>query len=229
MNKIYCFSGSGKSRKIANFFAEKLNIPIIEISDMLSADEFSAETAVIVFPVYCQNLPDPVRDFLPKLNAENTVFIASYGRKSFGNVIYDAANLVSANTIAGACVPMGHSFLNEPDNFNFELLEPILERIACPEIAYIPKEHKVFYADLIPAKRTQLAVIMERSDSCDHCGKCIEKCPMHAMKDSCPSKNCIRCLRCVNECPKKALSFKIIPILRLYLETKRKDKLRIYL
>ena len=229
MNRIYYFSGSGKSRRLAEYFGQKLSFPVLDITQKLSPEELSSETAVVVFPVYCQNLPDPLLVFLPKLKAENIAFIALYGKKSFGNVIFDAAKLTNAVIIAGACVPCGHSFLSEPDNFDFSTLEPIIQRIKSPSPAKLAKERKDFYADLVPAKRTQLCVKISRSSSCIHCGTCIKNCPMHTMTENSIGKNCIRCLRCVNDCPKKALSFKTSAFLKLYLTRNCKNEFKIYL
>ncbi len=229
MTEVYYFSGSGKSRRLAEYFGKRLDAPIADITKICSESDFSAETAVVVFPVYCQNLPDPVAEFIPKLKAENIIFIATYGRKSYGNVIADAAKITSANVIAASCVPCGHSFLGEDDDFDFEALEPIFSKIGLLSPAIIASSKKDFYADFVPAKRTQLGVKLIRSENCTHCGKCIQNCPTGAMTDIKIGKDCIRCLRCVNECPQKALSFKTLWFMKIYLENKRKNELKIYL
>ena len=230
MNKIFYFSGSGKSFRLASMLKDYLGFPLIKIENNISIETLECKTAVIVFPVYCQNLPDPVKDFIPKLKAENIAFATLYGRKSYGNVIYDAAHLTNAVTVAGVCIPSGHSFLSEDDDFHFEALFPFIERIKFPEKAKITKSKKSFYADLIPAQRTQIAVKITRSDLCSKCGNCIENCPMGAINDNLIiNKNCIRCLNCINNCPKKALSFKTHPLLKFYLITDRKNELKFYL
>ncbi|MBR2041229.1 MAG: 4Fe-4S binding protein [Oscillospiraceae bacterium] len=228
MIKVYYFSGSGKSRRLAEYFGKKLDSPVLDITK-LSPDDYFSETAVVIFPVYCQNLPDAVFDFLPKLKAEKVVFAATYGRKSYGNVIMDASEITNAKIIAGVCVPCGHSFLDEPDDFDFDAFEPIFERIKNPESAVISKAKKVFYADLVPARRTQIGVKLFRNQNCNHCGKCIENCPTGAMEENSIGKNCIRCLRCVNECSQKALDFKTLQFMRIYLCRNRKNELKFYL
>lgn len=228
MTEIFYFSGSGKSRRLAEYFGKKLNVTIHDITK-ISPEEFSPEIAVIIFPVYCQNLPDSLLDFLPKLNAKKTVFIATYGRISYGNVIMDAAKLTDAEVIAGVCVPCGHSFLAETDDFDLDSLEPVFERINNPQKAVINKAKKDFYADFVPAKRTQIGVKLTRTDKCNHCGKCKENCPVGAMGENKIGKNCIRCLRCVNECPQNALNFETLGFMRLYLTFNRKNELKFYL
>ena len=228
MTEIFYFSGSGKSRRLAEYFSERLSAPIHDITK-ISAEEFSPETAVIVFPVYCQNLPDNVKEFLPILKAEKAVLIATYGKISYGNVIMDAAEITNAEIIAGVCVPCGHSFLDEHDDFDFDALEPIFERINNPNAAVITKSKKDFYADLVPARRTQIGVKLKRNEKCNLCGKCIENCPTGAMNEKEIGKSCIRCLRCINECPQKALEFKTLGFMRLYLTFSRKNELKFYL
>lgn len=226
MDKIFYFSGSGKSRRLAEFLGNKLDT---EIFDIVNTADFSAETSIVVFPVYCQNLPDPVADFLKELKTTNIAFVATYGKKSFGNVIEDAVKISSGKFIGGVCVPCGHSFLSEPDNFDFEAIKPFIDRIKNPEIANIKHFHKDFYADLIPAKRTRIGVKIKRNDNCINCGKCSKNCPMRAIKNGFIDKNCIRCLRCVSECPENALEFETLWFMNVYLKHNRKSKIELIL
>lgn len=64
---VYCFSGAGHSLSVAKRIAERLNAPVCLIGQ---AAFYGAETAVIVFPVYCQNIPTPVRGFLLSVSAK---------------------------------------------------------------------------------------------------------------------------------------------------------------
>lgn len=224
MNRIYYFSGSGKTRRLAQFFYNKLGFELCDISKREGRLCNNANIAVVLFPVYCQNIPDPMRDFLPTLKAEKVAFVATYGRKSYGNVIEDAVKLTSAEFIGGACVPCGHSFLDEDDCFDFESFSPIVDRINDPKPAKVEHGKKVFYADLIPAQRTRIGVKINRNDSCTHCGKCIADCPMGAMEEKRINNNCIRCLKCVKECPENALDFKTLWFMKLYLENGKKNR-----
>ena len=226
MDKIFYFSGSGKSRRLAEFLGKELNT---EVFDITKISDFSAKTAIVVFPVYCQNLPDPVADFLKKLKSENIAFAATYGRKSYGNVIEDAVKISAGKFIGGVCVPCGHSFLSEPDNFNFEVLLPFIEKLKHPKTAKTEHSHKDFYADFIPAKRTRIGVKIKRNDKCISCGKCTENCPMGTIKNGIIGKDCIRCLRCVTECPENALEFKTLWFMKAYLIPGRKNEIKFYI
>ena len=228
MNRIYYFSGSGKTRRLAQFFYNKLGFELCDIAKNESKFCTDADTAVVLFPIYCQNIADPMKDFLPKLNAEKVAFVATYGRKSYGNVIEDAVKLTAAEFIGGACVPCGHSFLDEEDGFDFESLSPIIDRINDPKPAKVEHGEKVFYADLIPAQRTRIGVKISRNDSCTHCGKCITDCPMGAMEENSINGKCIRCLKCVKECTENALEFKTLWFMKLYLENGKKNETKLY-
>ena len=226
MDKIFYFSGSGKSRRLAEYLGKELKT---EVFDITKVSDFSAGTAIVVFPVYCQNLPDPVLYFLKKLKTENIAFAATYGRKSYGNVIEDAVKISSGNFIGGVCVPCGHSFLSEEDDFDFNSVIPFVERIKNPKPAKTEHSQKDFYADLIPAKRTRIGVKIKKNDNCINCGKCSENCPVGAIKNGMIGKNCIRCLRCVTDCPENALEFKTLWFMKAYLISGRKNEIKFYL
>ena len=141
MTKIYCFSGSGHSFAVAKALSDMLDCKVAWIgfkNEIISKDD----TAVVVFPVYCQNIPKPVKSFLKTLFVQHIVLIATYGKISYGNVLYEAQKLVHGDIIAGAYIPIGHSFLDGDCSFDTEYLIPISERIKAAKKIHIPKTHK---------------------------------------------------------------------------------------
>ena len=229
MDKVFYFSGSGKSRRFAEYIGKQISAPVFDITKIHSDDIFCADTAVLIFPVYCQNLPEPIKEFLPNLKAKYIAIGALYGRKSYGNVIEDAVKLTDSVFIGGVCVPCGHSFLGEPDDFDFDTVSPFILRIKENTEAKTEKGKKDFYADLIPAKRTRIGVKIKRNDSCINCKKCSNNCPMNAIENGKINKNCIRCLRCVSECPEKALEYKTLWFMKIYLKNGRRNNIKFYL
>jgi len=227
MTAVYCFSGSGHSRAVADFFAGQLGCRVTGICAGMTVPE--AETALVVFPVYCQNIPAPVKTLLCALRAEYVVLIATYGRISYGNVLWEAAQLVRGQVIAGACVPMGHTYLSADKTFDKEALLPILRRIESPQRAQIPREHKDLLADLFPAWRSRVGVKLIRTADCRGCGVCSRSCPVQAIQNGRAGSRCIRCLRCVTVCPHKALQFQNSWVLQKYLDSHCKDTLVLYL
>ena len=229
MINLYSFSATGRTQKISEYFSKSLGIDIIDIDQRKIYENLCSNIAVVVFPVYCQNIPFPVKVALSNIKAENFVIIATYGKKSFGNVIYDATKLVCGNLIAAAYVPIGHTYLSEDVDFDCSLLEPILNRISNPKTIKTPKFFKNPLADFIPEVRSRIGVKIKKTNACNGCNVCAEKCVMKAILKGEINGNCIRCLRCVDACPNKALTVKYNPFLTLYLKNTYKEKFKYFI
>lgn len=224
MRKVWYFSAAGHSLQVARYFAQALKAPLCEIGSTAE----SADTAVVVFPVYCQNIPEPVKAFLPRLSAKNVALIATYGKMGCGNVLWEATRLVKGRVIAGAYVPTGHTYLGQGSNTDFSALEPVLQRIQTPQPVTIPKRKKWWLADVMPNLRSRISVKLRKTEDCSECGLCSYNCPMGAMQNGNPGKNCIRCLRCAVQCPRQAISVSYHPFLRRYLRKPRQEEWIIY-
>lgn len=229
MNALYCFSGTGHSRAVARFFARELGLDIQEIgSGFFGAGERS-DVAILVFPVYGQNLPSPVKEALRSIAADDMVLVATYGRMSYGNVLWEAARLTRSRVIAAACLPTGHTYLGEPAEWDPGAMRPILERIAHPKQAEVRRTHKNPLADFFPSCRSRYGVRIQKNESCGDCRLCEKGCPIGAMFHGQPSRRCLRCLRCVEHCPRQALQVTYHPLLKRYLKKKRKSGFLLYL
>jgi len=228
MTGVYYFSGSGHSRAVAAAISGMLHCGVAEIGRDSGVDLMDG-TIVVVFPVYCQNIPAPVKTFLRNVRAEHVVLIAVYGKISYGNVLYEAKRLVHTQVIAGAYIPMGHTFLSGDACFDEAFLLPIVQRIRSPQKAHIPKSRKNLLADVFPALRSRLSVKITKNDRCDNCGTCEENCPAGAIRSGKIHSGCIRCMRCVSQCPRHALQYKNIRILQRDLERHCKEEYVLYL
>lgn len=228
MIEVYYFSGSGHSFAVAKKISQQLKCEITEIGGK-NEKISTGETSIIVFPVYCQNIPNPVKLFLQKNTSKYIVLIATYGKISYGNVLYEAEKLVRGEVIAGAYIPMGHTFLNGDYSFDTSVLSPITERIKSPQRADIPKTPKNPLSNIFPAFRSRIGVEIIKNKHCNNCGICEINCPVQAIKDSKINTKCIRCLRCVTNCPQYALQYKNRLILKKYLESHYKEKTAVYL
>ena len=222
---VYCFSGSGHSLAVAEALAQELHCGVCSMEGNTAV----AETAVVVFPVYCQNIPKPVKTFLKTLQAKHVVLITTYGKISWGNVLYEARKLVSGQVIAGACIPMGHTFLNGDHEFDRQILLPIVQRIHAPKEARIPRTRKNPLANLFPALRSRVGVKITKGEGCDGCGLCEKNCPMGTIRKGRIHAACIRCMRCVTNCPNRALQYKNSPILDWYLKRYCREEHALYL
>ena len=215
MTAVYYFSGSGHSRAVAEYLARELDTDLIEITN--STPLPSCDTAVIVFPVYCQNIPAPIIPFLKSLHTKNVAMIATYGGISHGNVLFEAARMISPALTASEYIKTGHSYLGEPAGFDPSGLTEVIEKIKLGQPNEASRSRKNPLADFFPAWRSRIGVKIRRLDTCTSCGKCTERCPMNAINNGIPNNNCIRCLRCVSECPNGALEFSLSPIMKFYL------------
>lgn len=106
MTTVYCFSATGRTKQVAQYVAQMLSCRLLELSLDWQPDSFENEVAVVVFPVYCQSLPLPVKKALPLISASDFILIAAYGRKSFGNALKEAAELVKGRVIGGRMFPL---------------------------------------------------------------------------------------------------------------------------
>lgn len=227
MTKIYCFSGSGHSLAVANALARMFSCQVEPIS--LAGEGVTGEVAVVVFPVYCQNIPEPVKRFLKQLTAKRIALIATYGKISYGNVLYEAQKLVQGEIIAGAYIPIGHTFLNGDYAFDASYLLPIAQRITAPQKAVIHKTRKNPLANIFPSLRSRIGGKITKEKNCSHCGLCESSCPMGNIRNGQIHSSCIRCLRCVTSCPQKALQYKNGWILDKYLKSYCKEEYVLFL
>lgn len=218
MTTVYYFSGSGKTKEVATFVANELNFPLKEISENKHDCQ---DAAVVVFPVYCQNIPKPVYNFLKKLDTEKIALIATYGRISHGNVLKECELVLKGKIIAAVYLPCNHSYLSDECDFSKDDLKSIIAKIKQSnqsDCVKILKSKKSVFADFFPALRSRISVKISKTSDCTNCGKCDGVCPIGAMKNGKPNDKCIRCLKCIKSCPNHALTVKYSRTLTNYLK-----------
>ena len=228
--RLFCFSGGGHSRAAADILAKNLNIPVTDITapaERVTQPPAIAPTiSVIVFPVYCQRMPRPVRTFLRNLSEGYVVPVAVWGCVSHGDVLRQAQRAARVPTVAAAYIPAGHSYLpatddeNLPDRSALARLATAVRTLAQSpprSSVCLPRAPRNPLADLFPGWRSRLSVRLTRGADCSHCGICTAACPASAMHDGIPDNHCIRCLHCVSVCPRHALSFSCSHLLIRYL------------
>ena len=223
MNAVVYFSCTGQSEKVAKEIAEKLSYPIYELKN--AEGEF--ENLVAVFPVHCQGIPKAVKKFLKTVKAIYITLIATYGRASAGNAVYEAYKAVNKRVIAAAALPSRHSY-----NYDFaevrKVPAEIYDKISHPSYIKIPQRFKAPFAGFLPAVRSRILIKIKRRDNCNGCNACTKACPQGAINCGNIKRNCIRCLKCVSVCPNGALKVKKGIILKSYLKKPKCEKTYIY-
>lgn len=226
MIDVYCFSGGGHSADVAAYCAERLGGRIICIG---SDTVCRGERALIVFPVYCENLPPPVVGFLRRAEVGCAAFIATYGGMSYGRVLYDAQQLFPGSLIAGAYVPTEHSLTCDGYRFDGMPLAPLLAKLSEGGMEIeLPKTPKHILSDFAPAWRSRIGAKLVRGRNCAGCNVCGAACPMDAMQRGRANGACIRCLKCVRVCPRRALCVRLSPVLRHCLRHRRCNETIVY-
>lgn len=225
MNGIIYYSNTGQSRKIAEYLSDKTSFPLYDIYD-LPTREF--DTAVLVFPVHCQNLPDPVKIFLKNIGIKIFGVIATYGRMCHGNVLYEIQKRYNRTVCAAAYVPTKHAYLNESDFTDLDALEPFVSKLNDPNPVSIPKSYKNPLSVMFKKLRSRMGVKIYKDGKCDNCGICDKICKNNAIINGKTNRRCIRCLKCVAECPNNALRFNNRLPMRMYLRKKKINELTIY-
>ncbi|MDE6758002.1 MAG: 4Fe-4S binding protein [Clostridia bacterium] len=226
MNAIVYYSNTNQSKRIAGYFADKLDYALLDIFDMT---EFEFDNLILVFPIYCQNLPDKIKKFLSQTQAPNLTLIATYGRMCHGNVLCEAQKKFGLNVIAAAYVPTKHSYLQEAEFEDFKELDCVVEKVLAPCPVAIPRSYKNVFSNFLKNQRSRIGVKIYKTPQCDGCNICSQICKNNAISHGVTNKDCIRCLKCINACPKNALKFKLRSPMRIYLKKKKQNKLEIYI
>ena len=166
MKAVNFYSNTGQSRMIAKYFSEKLEYPLINIEDNEARD---FDDLVLVFPVLCQNIPDMVKGLLEKTDAKNLTLIATYGKMSCGNVLYEIQKKYKKNIVAAAYLPTKHSYIEDDDSFSdFDSLLSIVEKIKAPSGITLPKLHKNALVNLLPEARNRIGIKIYQTRSARH-------------------------------------------------------------
>lgn len=229
MTRVLYFSAAGHSRAIAEYFASLLGLEAEDILRFSPGEVIEADMMVLVFPVYCQTLPLPLRSLIGRIEASRFVLVASYGQMHHGNALYEAAALCKGEIVGAAYIPTGHSYLREEADFDRSAIAALSERMKEPGKLTLPPERSQSWAAVFPALRCRLGVRITKNSRCTGCGVCNTQCPIGTMNCGKPGGDCIRCLRCVHFCPEGALDFKLSLPMRLYLGKKKINDTILYL
>lgn len=235
MNGIIYYSNTNQSKIVAEYFVNKIGWDLYDLNNYehtQKAVKATFEKVVLIFPVYCQNIPNVVKDFLKKLNARYLTLIATYGKMCYGRVLYEIQkDYTNGEIIAAAYVPMKHSYLQEETETNLDALSSVIQKtLSNPKPIIIKKTYKNLFANIGKDMRSRMLVkITFDKDKCISCGQCETQCLFNGISNGKVNNNCKRCLKCVTNCPRGALEFHNSFILNIYLKKKPINYCEIYI
>ena len=232
MNRIYFFTGTGNSLKVAKDIANALGdceiVAIYKGTDMKIPIGY--RRIGFVFPVYYFGLPDMVANFirqaeLTKENAEYYFAVATPGGFS-GKPIVQMARLLSEKDIHldyGAKIRMnanyivsygsiGLYYVTAMKSYNKHIGKIIhdIKNTTTAEIEKYSKYYEKIYLDTI-CNVHNIDDGYHASDACTSCGICTKVCPANniTLQDGRPvfRHRCECCMACIQHCPNKALNY----------------------
>lgn len=235
MKQVVCFSASGNSLKIAQYLAQHLQWPLVDITAYQGRPEVSEtvlDVVVIVFPIYGQTLNPVCWQYLKSIQARYFCLLFTYGKMNPGNVLKTASKHLHGSLMAAALIPTNHTYLEVGEFQDYPQLQPLLAKlnrhdfnpITVPALGQNPLRW------VFPKLRSHYNVAMKVDlKKCLQCGICQSLCPMDAIQPPNINSSCLRCLRCYHHCPTQAITIRYRLGLRLYLKKKQHDQFYLYL
>lgn len=233
---IFCFSGTGNSRYIAEKIAQDLQENVIDLNAKIKAGDHApvqtGRDVILATPTYAWRIPRIASEWLAQTElrgAERIWFVMNCGSE-IGNAAKYNTNLALQKKLQY----MGTIQIVMPENYiaMFNAPQPqeardIIER-AKPQIAdaiACLREGKAFAAprnNLYDRAMSSLvnpvfykvfvkANAFHASDACTGCGLCAGKCTMNNIHivNAKPvwGKDCTHCMACICYCPSKAIEY----------------------
>lgn len=231
-NRIYFYTGTGNSLRIAKIIAEEVrDCEIIAITEHVEPTiPAGYERIGFVFPVYFQGLPKIVEDFIQNADfsgQQDTYFfaIATYGAVH-GNALPQIEKQLNEQGISlhyGQNLRMFSNYVvmyNMSKNVTKETVQseqktrPIARDITNKRQNHIPVFNKLVHwyyqkqMSRVPGADVNFSV----SDACVSCGRCKAVCASGniIMEDGRPvfQHHCNQCVGCIQYCPKQAINYK---------------------
>lgn len=234
MNRVYFYTGTGNSLRIAEKIAQQLQecevVAITLNTDIVIPEGY--DRIGFVFPVYFQGIPKILMDFLgnarfPKQGQTYYFSVATYG-KLHGNALSWMDTLLNNKGIKLDYGKNLKMFSNYVVLYNMSRdIEKITEQsevmgnyiasdINKKKTNTVSRGNSIlnwYYKKQI-RRLSKLDVHFSVSDSCISCGRCAEVCAARniIMEDGKPKfqHHCNQCMGCIQFCPKKAINYKNI-------------------
>jgi len=234
---ILYFTGTGNSKFVADYLAEKLDDETVSLNKIIKSGEklncSSEKPYVIVAPIYAWRLPAVVEETITNSQLDgckNVYCIITMGENS-GNTDKYIKKIISDKGMnftgyIGVAMQNNYLFMEKMPKPReaakaLNIVIPKLDKIAASINAGQPlkKDDKTPMAALMSGvvnmgfNRFMVKNQELKADSdCISCGKCAQLCPVNNidMSEGKPSfkGNCCGCLACLHHCPKQAINVK---------------------
>ncbi len=225
---IFYFSGTGNSKWVAEYLANKLDDSVINIVDVKDKSYTFTEgqRVGLVFPVYAWSAPQIVFEFARKINV-NGAFVysictcgseAGKTMKKLGKVIpLNSAYSISmpSNYIIGMSSESEEEIQTKITNAK-ERLDTIfsdIDKCICKS-DITEGSFSIIKSGLVAPMFNKFALTTKPfkvTEGCNSCGLCEKVCTAKTItiKDGKPTwgKECYQCLACINRCPQKAIEY----------------------
>ena len=222
--RIFCFSGSGNSYSVAAEMGKHFSIKPELITSFKEKNtiEIADLQVGIIAPVYLNDIPKVVKEFILKLSFADTnayvftVLTSSSGKNKSGfkNVSIALAQQKVKLSLAYD-ISMPSSFKARADMVS--VLDAVPLKIA--DIIKAIENKRVNYetksSAILPKNFTKLPFLtkplarMSVTEKCNGCGLCCQLCPTNNIElqngKATRNKSCIACTACANWCPQQAM------------------------
>jgi len=222
--KIFCFSGSGNSYSVAAEIGKHFSIKpelITSFKDKNKVEVTDLQIGIVA-PVYLNDIPKVVKEFILKLSFADmkayvfTVLTSSSGKNKSG--FKNISIALSKHTVKLALA----YDLSMPSSFKVrtgmdsvlgaipQKIKGIINAIENKRVNYAPKGSVVLSKNFtkLPFLTKPLAR-MNVTEKCNGCGLCCKLCPTSNIElqngKAMRNKNCIACTACANWCPQQAI------------------------
>ncbi len=233
---IFCYSGTGNSRYIAQRIADELHENIIDLNEKIKTNNYSSietgDNVILVVPTYAWRIPRIVSNWLYK-----TEFIGAKRIWFVMNCCSEIGNASKYNSILANEKHLNYMETKQilmPENyiamFNAPQLEEAKEIVEKAEIdiketikyiregkAFLKPRHNLYDRFMSGSVNPLFyhffvnANAFKVNNTCIGCNQCVKKCPMNNIQliDGKPvwGKNCTHCMACICYCPQEAIEY----------------------
>jgi Pyruvate/2-oxoacid:ferredoxin oxidoreductase delta subunit len=231
--KIFCFSGTGNSYAVAKEIGGHFSVEpeLMTHYKDINTIAVTASRVGIVAPVYLNDIPKPVKEFLLKLSfADAAPYVFAVLTSGSGENKSGFKNIDIALAQHGARLSLAYD-VKMPSAFQARAdMESVLSAVpdTVAEIAGAVENRRENYtpqgAAALPKDFTKLSFMykpltrLNVTAQCTGCGLCCKLCPISNIElrdnKAVRGKNCVACTACASWCPQHAIKNRMSRMLK---------------